>query len=176
MRVLAFFLLSAILGAQPRNVTGRMSVRVVGVTGMVNKTGSPTGSIRYRLYEGTGSSRTLVATTVSSANISTTVNHSPLWFDSTILMKANTWYTVVLSETTQSDASTNRYNLLSYSIRSAFEPLLRGMLGAATKYSSTTDGGSTWSADTDNEYPHLTFFLDTSQGFVIPSGGFATVQ
>lgn len=151
--------------------TGSTGLRVTGASAMVSRTGTPTGSARFRLYEGTGNTRTLVATSQSTTNTGT-VGHTQMWFTSTVILKAWTWYTLVLSETTQSDTSTNRFNMGGYALRSEHASLFHSMLGAATKYSSTTDGGSTWT-DTNDEISYVAFLLDTFLPYLTPSGGFA---
>lgn len=154
--------------------TGGTALRVAGVAGMVSKTGTPTGAARFRIYEGSGASRTLIATTTgTSSDGTTTVGYMSLLFGSTQILKANTTYTVALAETTQSDASTNRLNVSGYAVKSDSTALMSSMFGGGTSYTLTTNG-STWS-DTANEYPHITLLLDTSRPFVIPNGGF-TIQ
>lgn len=155
--------------------TGVTGLRVTGVAAMVSKTASPTGSARFRLYEGTGNSRTLVATTNTTASVSTTISYTQLWFTSAIVLKAWTWYTLALSETTQSDASTDRFNLVGYAVRASHAGLFSSMLGADTNFSLSTDGGSTWTDTADNIH-HAAFLLDSRAPYVIPSGGFAITQ
>ncbi len=155
--------------------TGATALRVAGVAAQISKTGTPTGGAWFRLYEGTGNSRTLVATTGSTTNASTSVSYTQLWFSSSIVLKAWTSYTLVLSETAQSDASTSRYNLVGLAFPSSLASLFSASLGAATQYSATTDGGATWT-DTANQIHHIAFVLDPRSPFLVPSGGFAITQ
>lgn len=153
--------------------TGNYPLRVDGVAAMASRTGSPTGALRFRIYEGSGNSRTLVSTTTTTSGLFTTINYVQMLFPSTITLKGNTWYTVVVAETTNSDASTARYNLASYKINSTNRSLMNGLLGDLTRGSITTDG-TTWT-DTNDEFPHVSLLLAQSWPLQI-GGGFATLQ
>lgn len=153
--------------------TGAIGVRITGITSPLNKNGSPTGSLRYRLYEGTGNSRTLLGTTYTTGVVTTsTPTLTTMWFASALTLKPYTWYTLAASETTQSDNSTNRFNVTAYTLRSTYTSLFSTGLSAAPKISLSTDGGSTW-ADTDDSWAHVVAVLDNNRSFIIPTGGFA---
>lgn len=153
--------------------TGAAGVRLSGAAAIMNRNASPTGSARYRIYEGTGNVRTLLATSFVSANVtSSTVSHTAMWFPAPVVLKPLTWYTLVLSETTQSDTASNRFNLSAYNLRSDHAALFGPGLSAAPIMSLSTDGGATWT-DTANAYPHIAGILDATRPVVITSGGFA---
>lgn len=91
-----------------------LGFQAVGGAFAVSKSGTPTGNLRYRLYEGT----TLVATTneIAPADVRTTAGWDKLYFSSAVYIKPNTDYRFVMAESSQADASGNRYNAYLMSI------------------------------------------------------------
>lgn len=140
------------------NANSGMSIR--GVNVYMSKTASPTGTARVEIYQGT----TLVATsldlpiaTINSSNI------FPFLFASAVELAASTSYRVVLAESTQADASANRYNVFEYAVmNTAAAKSLGPMQGT---WQRTYYDGSTWT-DTDTAWPVVALLLDTDGPFV----------
>lgn len=129
-------------------------LRVTGVVMMIGKSGAPTGNARFRLYEGT----TLVGTTqeIPLGNASSGSAYAA-YFSSPLTLKANTSYRVVLSETTQSDTSSNRYQGYYITIDSnANSQALKPFGGSCQK---TYYDGSSWT-DTSGDFCPFGLILD----------------
>lgn len=143
----------------PANV--RMRVR--GVRMMpANKTGTPTGNLRYRIY--TGTTPTLVCTTadvVAPADL-TAIAYIQGYCASTITIEPGTIVRVVMSETTQSDTSGNRYNTSYMVIPNTAPARSLTLFGGLQK---TYFDGSTW-AQTNTEFPPFSLILDTDGPFI----------
>lgn len=152
----------------PENV----SLNVIGVCGAVSKSGTPTGDLRYRIYAGTSTSPTLLGTTVTRApgTVNSSRTQKPLYFSAPIIIPGGTTLRVVVSETTQSDTSTNRYNNEQYVLSSTDTGIL---VPYATQPALTlsTDGGATFT-DTSNRWPAIWLILDGDVPFgpPIPTG------
>lgn len=151
----------------PSNTT----LNVIGVCAVASKTGTPTGNLRYRIYTGSGSSPTLLATTATrdAATISTTRNQKPLYFTSPVSISADTVVRVVASETTQSDTSGNRYNLEFITLSSSDTGILVPYT-IQPEYTLSTDGGATFT-DTANRYVSIWLILDAQEPFSSSGGG-----
>jgi hypothetical protein len=125
--------------------------RVIGATFFIFRNGTPTGNLRYRLYNGTS----LVDTTVSTVGNGNTGNGVAQWislfFSSTNVLDSNTVYRLTISESTQSDSSSNYYSTYAYTV------------GTDTGYSSllpfngtlqkTAYNGSSWTDTSSIIYP-----------------------
>lgn len=149
------------------------SVNVVGVSSAVGKVASPTGNLRYRIYTGSGASPTLVGTTgtLAPADVSTSVTGGkPLYFSSPITLLAGTTVRIVVSETTQSDASGQNYSLghLTLDTMNVWYPLT-----SVPKRTLSTDGGATFT-ETNDSMPQITLLLDAEDPFPEPAGGGAS--
>lgn len=88
-------------------------LNVWGIYAQLAKTGTPTGSLRFRLYTGT----TLTATTnsVVTANV-VTGGVIFAYFSARQALAPSTAYRIVLSETTQADTSANCFQLYTFTI------------------------------------------------------------
>ncbi len=151
-------------------VSPDVPLNVKGVSMPFLKVGSPTGSVRYRIYVGDTASPTLQGTTdgttLAPGVIPTTPNaYYPLFFNTAITIPANSVVRVVLSESTQSDASTNRYQLPKWDIEN--DANTKALMGS---YKSTlsTDGGATFT-DTDTDVVPFGLLLSTAAG--VTTGG-----
>lgn len=139
-----------------------VKLKVAGIGAWIFSNGSPTGSVRFRLYEGTS----LVATTASSNRIHT-ANVMFLPFSSSQVLSASTTYRIVLGETTQSDTSGNRFNLYEYVVDNT------ALAKAALPFGSwvgTYYDGSSWS-NTDTSAPVIWMLLDADDPFDATSSG-----
>lgn len=147
-------------------------LNVIGVAGVLTKNGTPTGDLRYRIYSGSGSSPTLLGTTVTRppASINTSRTPKPLYFSSVINIPASTIIRVVASETTQTDTSGNRYHLEQFVLSSTDTGILVPYT-TQPELTLSTDGGATFT-DTANRWPGIWLILDGNAPFgpPIPTG------
>lgn len=143
-----------------------VSLRVRGAALGISRNGTPTGRPRYRIYN--ADTNVLLATTMDTPQALVIGSSSspwlPLFFSDVIALPASTPLRLVLSETTQSDASTNRYQARVFTTEN--DANSKALCGS---YYSTlsTDGGSSW-ADTDTEVVPFALILDS--GEVGPTG------
>lgn len=129
-------------------VSPAVDLAVRGISLKVQRSGTPTGQLRYRIYVGD----TLLATTgllPTSAAAGMNVAGAayvwyPLYFSSVITIPANSTIRVVASETTQSDTSSNRFQVFGHFIDNDADS--KALCG---NYVSTlsTDGGATFADD-----------------------------
>lgn len=130
----------------------------------VARTGSPTGSLRYRIYS--GASPVLVDTTATllAATLATSGN-IPLCFVTPVTLSPSTIYRFVISETTQSDTSTNRINSTYFpTIDTDANSQTLKPFGSAT--AGTYYNGSTW-ADNTAEYVPFVMTLEKNGEFAV---------
>lgn len=153
----------------PSNIT----LNVAGVLMIASKSGTPTGNLRYRIYSGTAASPTLVATTqtVTPAQVNTTSTdaYRPLYFSSIQSIAGGTQLRVVASETTNSDASSNRYNVQNGVTLNSGDANIIPFLGTPASTLST-DGGATFT-DTTNTYTPVYLILDNENPYTAATGG-----
>lgn len=149
-------------------------LNVVGVCGVVAKVSSPTGDLRYRIYTGSSTAPTLLGTTVTRAPgfINTARNQKPLYFSTPLTIPASTVVRVVVSETTQSDTSGNRYNL-EHAVLSSTDTGILLPYTVQPELTLSTDGGATFS-DTPNRLPLIWLLLDANDPFPVSSSGGAS--
>lgn len=146
---------------------------VVGVSMPLSRSGTPTGAVRYRIYQDINpSTRTLLGTTGSPPAFPTGGTHCTLFFPTPILLPAALPTRVVLSETANADASTNRYQHLTYSVENDADSIA---LCGNFKGTLSTDGGSTF-AETDTVLVPFALILGpdetgSSDGVVVPRRG-----
>lgn len=147
-----------------------VALNVIGIGGLVAKAGTPTGNLRYRIYTGSSTSPTLLATTLTAApgEINTGRSIKILYFSTPITLPASTVTRIVISETTQSDTSANRYTGEALQLSSTDTGLI---LPFTVQPASTlsTDGGATF-ADTSDECPALFLVLDQTNQFSVSGG------
>ncbi len=145
-------------------VTPGVDLAVRGVSFPIARNSTPTGQLRYRLYTGASSAPTLLATTglLPSASGSLITTSSPftwipLFFSSVVTIPASSTLRVVMSETTQSDASLVFFRGRSISVDNNADS--KALLGNFYRTLST-DGGTTFS-ETDTEFSSFALILDT---------------
>lgn len=154
---------------------GPSAVHVRGAFAYAQESGTITGNVRLRIYEGAATTgRTLVATSTETPPglVSSTATFIAGWFSSPIILKPYAWYALVMSETTQSDTSSNKVQLTYYDIKSDAGNLGGVNMTGSPQYTLSTDGGVTWT-NTPLRYSHMGFFLDTERPTVVLTGGFA---
>jgi hypothetical protein len=137
--------------------------KVRGVVMFAQKVGTPTGNLRFRLYQGT----TLLATTdvIPAANITTNVLHAA-YFSATQTLAPSTSYRVVLSESTQSDTSSNYYRSSEYLIENNADS--KALFPWSIK--RTYFDGASWT-ETDTSIPFFGLIGDTDGEFASSGGG-----
>ena len=123
---------------------------VAGVTMIVAKGGNPTGSLKYKLYDGGYNSGLLLAESALSvppANITIYSQWISLPFPKSVNLRPNSKYKLVLAETTQSDVVTNRY-YPSLALKSDPEQASLDLISAPNITQCYYDG-SVWSEQTN---------------------------
>lgn len=151
------------------------SMNVRGIAFYLSKTGTPTGLLRFRLYNNT----TLLGTTNSIAVSNVSANMwIPAYFTSVIAIPANTAnIRAVISETTQSDTNTNCFRPFEYTIdNDANSRTLMAFDGTCFK-TTTTDSTATPPvfSDTNTAIVPFCLILDTTGEFA-STGGAAGVK
>ena len=147
-------------------VSPDVALNVKGVGMGFKKASTPTGLPRYRIYLGaTPVLQGTTGTPSAVAQIDTTNYYWPLFFTDVLTIPPSSIVRVVLSETTQSDTSTNRYDLVKWDIEN--DANTKALLGSIQSTLST-DGGATF-AETDTDVVPFGLFLTTQAG--ITAGG-----
>lgn len=144
------------------------SLKVIGIGAVFNaKTGTPTGNARFRLY--TGASPSLLATTDSLINASNITGVTVLagYFSAVQTISASTIVRAVLGETTQSDASTARFNLNAFTVDTDAASLALMPFGS---FQQTYFDGSTW-GETSSALVPIWLLLDDGAGEFASGGG-----
>jgi hypothetical protein len=129
---------------------------LAGLAFGVAKSGTPTGDVRFRLYEGV----TLIATTgtMPLGNLTAT-GTIPLYFATPQTLKPNTVYRVVVSETTQADTSSNRYQIGFTTIQDDANTKALVPLGMVQTYTSDATANPVVFTDTDTKLPLVTLII-----------------
>ncbi len=148
------------------------TINVCGVSFNVAKRGTPTGSLRYRLYAGT----TLLDTTASQPVDSITSGSQtiPLFFSAAVALAPATIHRAVVSETTQSDASSNGFDF-SYKENLSSDSNLQALKPWGSTEALTYYDGSSWAQSTTRVVPFELILCDGNQ-FAASSGGGRTQQ
>jgi hypothetical protein len=147
------------------HASARLSLRSVAAT--ISKTASPTGTVRAKVYQGS----TLVATSLDLPIATINANGTyPFLFASPVTLQANTSYRVVVAESTQSDASSNRYNVYEYTVKNTAGAKALGPFLGTWQRTYSTDSGATW-AETDTAWPVIALLLDSDAPFASGGGG-----
>lgn len=139
-----------------------VNVRCVAMY-IIKGAGSPTGYPVFKLYSGT-SSPTLMATSANIGTASTDFTNGGIHygcFSSSQNLVGGTVYRVVLAETTQSDASSARYNTTIVTIENSAGSKALTLFGSTQK---TYYDGATWT-ETDTDYAPFGLILDTDTPF-----------
>lgn len=145
------------------------SFKVKGVSFQIGKSGTPTGSARCQIYQGTNLVSGATSNLLLPASIPSAGGIFTFFFPTSITLASATAYRIVVSESTQSDTSSNRYMITSFknidsdSNSQALKPW--GATAAATYYD-----GSSWADDTTQIVP-LILHLDSSGEFASAGGG-----
>lgn len=149
---------------------------VAGVSMTIRKVGTPTGVPRYRIYQDINAgTRVLRGTTAAAQNgpwdTGTPGPWQALYFSAPVTIAAGLPTRVVLSETTQADASGNRFESKSYTVENDANSIA---LVGGFKGTLSTDGGTTF-AETDTEVVPFALFLSDSVGgdggITVPQSG-----
>lgn len=158
-------------------VSPDVALNVKGMALQIRRSSSPTGDPRYRLYLGNTNAPTLQGTTGSPvrtqiSNATLVFGYVPLFFNSVITIPPSSVVRVVLSETTQSDASTNRFEVNKWDMEN--DANTKALLGS---YQSTlsTDGGATFS-QTDTDLVPFALFLTTQAGTTVGGSEFGSAK
>ena len=149
--------------ATPLNATLRISGVVLGAA----KVGSPTGNMRARIYGGNTTTPTLLGTSetvYTPAGCNTSATGKIFYFGSNIVVPPNTVLRVVVSETTQSDSSANRYGLQAFNLNSVDASIFYPWSSIGVSTTLTTDGGATFT-DTANSVATTGLILDNDLVF-----------
>jgi hypothetical protein len=141
------------------------NLRVIGITAQALKASTPTGDLRYRIYLGDTSSPTLLATTntKSQSGVNTSRSAKTLYFNTPQIVPANTTVRVVISETTNSDVSSLRYECEAMVLSSTDTGIIPPYADNPS-LTASTDGGATFS-DTSHRIPLIWMVLDGEQPF-----------
>ena len=142
----------------------KLNVRGVGIC-ITGESGTPTGNFRIRLYRDT----TLLATSQESwgsTQIASSLRFIEGTFASVQALNGGDIIRVVGSETTQSDASTNRYNLLEHYVENDADSAALMPMGAKRTYFD----GTSWTEDATRVIP-VVLVLDTGAEFAAGGGG-----
>lgn len=129
---------------------------IVGVSMLMIKVGSPSGSLRYDLYQGSA----LVASTFAAAGneVHTGLVWIPLYFPVKQTLTAGVRYRVVAANTDSgADDASNCFGMYGASIDSDANSLLRAPFGGTLQYAAYT--GSTWSADSPSSIVPVSLFI-----------------
>ena len=133
------------------------------------KSGTPTGSLRYRLYNDT----TLLATSAGSipaAETGTSRTGLAMYFSTVQVIQPGTVLRAVIGETTNSDTSSNTFTVdILYVEDDANSKALFPFGGVQFTRLSDSDG-TTWT-DTDTQFPPFGIILDTSGEFAAGASG-----
>ena len=133
------------------------------------KIGTPTGQLRYRLYS--GSTPSLLATTapVPVANLVATAQGFPisLYFPTTQVIQPGTILTSVMAEETNSDANTNAFSTIEFTIQNTAASKALMPFGGMKK---ARFDGTTWTL-TDTSIIPFALILDTDGEFAGGGGG-----
>lgn len=138
-------------------------LRVKAVTARVHITGTPTGLLRFRLYQGTS----LVASTATFGNWQSTQEVIGV-FASVQVLEASTLYRVVLAKDAgDANSSSNRVNLYELTVEN--DAASKALLPFGGWVKTYWDGAS-WT-DTDTSALMCGLLLDTSDAFDATSSG-----
>lgn len=155
-------------------VPANMVIPVAGLVFKVQKGGTPTGTLQYRLY--TGASPTLQRTTLSGigvGNVSTSTSQIPLYFSSIYTLQGGDIVRCVVSETTQSDSSSDYYRTRGFTIPSG--AAYRELAPFGLRQTLSTDGGASF-AETDTVQPECALLFDAGFTYPSPGGGGGAAQ
>jgi hypothetical protein len=137
---------------------------------MTTKAGTPTGNAQVRLYDGV----TLLATTVSTWPAGAAANGWYCgYFSANQVVAGGSTLRVVLSETTQSDTSSNAYRVHQYTIENTAGSLALMPFAGTLQMTYTTDSTASPVVFTETATKIVPFalLLNTDGEFAATSGG-----
>jgi hypothetical protein len=127
-------------------------IKVAGIHCYYTGSGSPTGNLRAKLYQGTS----LVDTGDAATSRGASGTLMQLFFSSPRSLTPGAQYRAVVGETTQSDTSANRFNLQELTVHdNAASKAIMPLGGWAKTYYD----GLSWT-DTDTSCPAVALMLD----------------
>lgn len=144
-----------------------VKLRIRGAVGVVTKTGTPTGNLQFRLYNGT----TLLATStpIPPGNVSNAYVYA--YFATTQVVNPGTSLRIMYSETAQSDTSANRYAPFTYTVQDSAAS--RGLLPWSIQRTYTEDGtvGTPTFSELNTQILPIGIILDTDDEFDASGAG-----
>jgi len=145
------------------------AMSVVGV-GFISPTqlvtGTPTGNFRFKLYTGDGT-KSLEATSDDMYYPTGSAIGTKVYFSSAVAIAKDEYVNIIACESTQSDTSSNRYNLISwYWENDADSKAMVPFDGKFVYYD-----GSSWTSDQTKILPSWGVFLENGNEFPVASGG-----
>ncbi len=149
--------------------TGNLGYNVCGVSFYGGRSGSGC-TIVYAVYLGNN----LIAETYSMEGAKQSgTNTRFLAFPSPVALQPNSVYRIVLRNPNGDGSSTNNYQMfqhLAARSNSDAEMLWKGTGFVSCVYTESTDGGVTWTDDTQLRYPRVFLMaLDPDQPFILPA-------
>lgn len=139
--------------------------KIAGLTLGIGKIGTPTGSLRFRLYEGSSTTPTATTESIAPANLNASLTLIPLYFSALQTLAANTVYRVTASNSA-ADSSANAYTSLHYLVQSSAGS--RGLLPWSCQ--KTVLAAGAWT-DTDTNILSWGLILDPTDPLVAGSAG-----
>ncbi len=148
--------------------TGNLGYNVCGISFFGGRNGSGC-TITYAVYLGNN----LIAETSSMEGLKqSAIATSFLAFPSPVALQPNSVYRIVLRNPNGDGSSTNNYRIATPIIarsNSDAEMLWKGTGFVSCVYTESTDGGVTWTDDTQLRYPRAFLMaLDPDQPFILP--------
>ena len=148
------------------------SLIVKGISFVTLKTGTPTGNLQFRIYNSNLSPNPATTLTLAPAYV-TSGNMVLLYFATPITLSPNSQTRVVMSETTQSDASGNRFWLNDATFENSAGSIsllpFRGTI-QRTETVDATANPVVWTETTTSFMP-FALILDTDEEFAVVGGG-----
>jgi hypothetical protein len=142
--------------------------RVIGITFFIFRNGTPTGNLRYRLYNGTSLVDTTVSTVPNTQTTNGNAQYIPLYFSTTQSLSANTTYRITIAESSQSDTSSNYYS--SYKYTCGTDTGYSSLLPFNGTFQKTYYDGSSWTDYSDQIYA-CGLILENENAIDTSSGG-----
>jgi hypothetical protein len=149
--------------------TGNLGYNVCGITFYGTRNGNGC-TITYAVYLGNN----LIAETYSMEGAKQSGNDTRfLAFPSPVALQPNSVYRIVLRNPNLDGSAANNYQMAQYSAarsNSDAEMLWKGTGFVSCVYTESTDGGVTWTDDTQLRYPRVFLMaLDPDQPFILPA-------
>ena len=144
-----------------------VKLRIRGVVGIVTKTGTPTGNLQFKLYNGSTPLATSAAVPVgNTSNI-----YVYAYFSTTQVIDPGTSLRIMYSETAQSDTSANRYAPFTYTIQDSAASKALMLWGMQRTYTADGTVGTPTFTELSTQILPIGFILDTDDEFDASGGG-----